>query len=162
MFMMVSVPATVLAARITLAWDASSKPKVAGYRIYYSRERGRYKKQQSVKVGKVTAYTLNLPAGQWYFVVTAYDSKGQESGYSKSVSWPSQAVPGGNESKTKAGTSPAPGAAPVSQDTAKPAENTSRGLIAPNRSHLQPSERQMNHSASRKLIEPSVRYQNLK
>jgi len=82
---MYSLPAA--AEQITLTWDASGS-KVAGYRVYYSRTSGQYNKQQMIDVGRATSHSIDLASNQWYFVVTAYDSKGNESAYSEETGWP--------------------------------------------------------------------------
>lgn len=82
---------------VTLSWDAptttvdgSPLTDLAGYRIYYSTESGKYNSTDCVSVGKdVTTYTLeniHLAPGTYYFTVTAYDTGGNESDYAKQVS----------------------------------------------------------------------------
>jgi hypothetical protein len=57
---------------ITLMWDASSDPNVAGYVVYVGTESGTY--AQNVDVANATSFTLqNAVAGQQYcFAVSAY------------------------------------------------------------------------------------------
>jgi hypothetical protein len=56
------------AAQVTLEWDANSEPNISGYNIYY---------------GKSTRdYDVTLDVGNW---VTAYNTIGDESGYSSEV-----------------------------------------------------------------------------
>ena len=61
---------------LTLAWDPSSDPNVAGYRLYFGNQPGVY--TQSVDVGKVGAYQINglTNGAPYYFVVKAYNSAG--------------------------------------------------------------------------------------
>ena len=87
-----------LAIDYTLAWDANEEPNVEGYKIYYSADcpgppynglHPFYPHSDSpIDVRNVTEYTLHdLEEGVvYYFVVTAYDSEGNESGYSNQVS----------------------------------------------------------------------------
>ena len=87
-----------LAIDYTLEWDANKEPNVEGYKIYYSAEwpgppydelHPFYPHSDSpIDVRNVTEYTLHdLEEGVvYYFVVTAYDSEGNESGYSNQVS----------------------------------------------------------------------------
>ena len=78
-------PSKVFAAQVTLAWDASTDPNVAGYKIHYGTTSGNY--PAVVDVGNKTSCTIaNLSAGTaYYFAATGYDSSGQESGYSNEV-----------------------------------------------------------------------------
>jgi hypothetical protein len=71
---------------VTLSWDPSSGSNVAGYRLYYGSPSGNY--SQIVDVGNVTSFTLNLRHGRtYYFVVSAYDDTGAESGPSNEVAF---------------------------------------------------------------------------
>ena len=75
---------SVLAADVSLAWDANSEPDLAGYKIYYGNASGTY--GSLIIIGNVTTYTVtNLAPGTYYFVVAAYNSAGLESGYSNEV-----------------------------------------------------------------------------
>ena len=72
---------------VTLAWDASSSPSVRGYRLYYGPASGNYR--YNVDVGNYTACTVVVQEGAtYYFAVKAYDSTGNESGFSSEVSKP--------------------------------------------------------------------------
>ena len=66
-------PALSSAAQVTLAWDASTGPDLAGYKLYYGTSSGSY--PFSVDVGNVTSYTLSgLLEGQiYYLAATAYN-----------------------------------------------------------------------------------------
>jgi hypothetical protein len=83
MLLLCSLP--VIAADVSLAWDASSSPNVAGYKIYAGNESGKY--NAPATIGNQTAYTVKgLGPGTWYFAVTAFNSAGGESGFSNEVS----------------------------------------------------------------------------
>ena len=73
------------AAQVTLAWDASTDPNIAGYKVYYGNASGSY--PTVVDAGKQTSCTVtNLSEGMaYYFAVTEYDKSSQESGYSNEV-----------------------------------------------------------------------------
>jgi hypothetical protein len=79
-------------AQTTLMWDppvnvdGTPFTGVAGYYIYYGTASGIY--TQSINAGNVTTYTVNtLSDGTtYYFVVTDFDSMGNESGFSNEVS----------------------------------------------------------------------------
>lgn len=74
---------------IILDWDApttnadgTALTDLVGYKIHYGTASGVY--DHSIDVGNVTTYALaGLTKGQTYYVVaTAYDTSGNESGYS--------------------------------------------------------------------------------
>ena len=79
-------PTKVQASQKTLSWDASTSPDVIGYKMYYGTASGNY--SENIDVGNVTSYTVSsLIDGQtYYFAAKAYDSTGNESGYSNEVS----------------------------------------------------------------------------
>ena len=66
-------------------WDANAESDLAGYKLYYGPESSNYTK--TIDVGDTTAYQVNnLTVGETYFfVVTAYDSSGNESAPSTEV-----------------------------------------------------------------------------
>ena len=71
----------------TLSWTANAETDLAGYKIYVSRSRGSYG-APITSIGKTTSFTATgLSIGvTYYFVVTAYDTAGNESSYSGEVS----------------------------------------------------------------------------
>jgi hypothetical protein len=89
-FIFGSIPA--FAGSATLSWnppttntDGTHLTDLAGFKIYYGTSSGNY--TQVVNAGYVTTYTVNnLNSGTYYFVATAYDTSGNESGYSNQVS----------------------------------------------------------------------------
>ncbi len=70
------------AASVTLAWDRSPEPDVAGYLISYGTQSGTYTVRADV--GNVATWTVaSLNAGQrYYFVVQAYNTSGGQSAMS--------------------------------------------------------------------------------
>jgi chitinase len=70
------------ASSVTLAWDASTDPGVAGYFLYAGTTSGSY----SVKLdaGNYTTATVSdlLPGYTYYFAATSYDAYGNESSFS--------------------------------------------------------------------------------
>lgn len=76
----------------TLTWDspttnADGTPltDLVGYKIYYGTTSGNY--TEVIAVGNVTTYKVEgLQPGTYYFALTAYDTSGNESGYSNEVS----------------------------------------------------------------------------
>ena len=72
-------------AQVSLAWDRNVEPNIAGYKIHYGQSSNDY--QYSVNVGNFTSATISgLTEGQvYYFAATAYDSVGNESGFSEEI-----------------------------------------------------------------------------
>jgi len=83
------------AADVNLSWDANTGANIAGYKVYYKRGsihlpyKGKGAKEgiSPIDVGKRTTFTLSGldDTKIYYFVVTTYDTKGIESGYSNRV-----------------------------------------------------------------------------
>ena len=68
----------------SLTWDPSTDTNVVGYKVYMGTTPGVY--GPPVTVGNVTSYMVsNLAIATYYFVVTDYDSNGNESLYSNEV-----------------------------------------------------------------------------
>lgn len=81
-----------LADSAVLSWDANSESDIAGYKIYYGTSFGVY--PHIVDVGNNTTYVVDnlIQDKKYFFVVTAYDFAGNESGFSKEVSYPPTVV----------------------------------------------------------------------
>ena len=104
------------AVDVTLQGDANTEPNRAGYRIYYDTDSGPPYggmeaaegdspigvKIADVEIGNTARYTVTgLNDGEdYYFAVTAYNTSGNESGYSNEVSTGSG---NGNESPNSGG-----------------------------------------------------------
>lgn len=75
------------AGSVTLAWDASNDPNVAGYNLYYGAVSRTY--TNTIPVGGRNSATIsNLAAGRtYYFAATAVTSVGLESDYSDEASY---------------------------------------------------------------------------
>lgn len=79
------------ARAVSLEWDISPSPDVAGYIVYYGRESGHY--TDAVDVGNTKGATIDiyeksvLRHSSVFFAVTAYDIWGLESDYSNEVEW---------------------------------------------------------------------------
>ncbi len=73
------------AAEVSLAWDANPEADLAGYRIHYGTASGLY--TVHLDAGNVTSCRVSgLAAGTtYYFAATAYNTRGEESGYSNEV-----------------------------------------------------------------------------
>ncbi|MHB8894000.1 MAG: choice-of-anchor D domain-containing protein [Candidatus Geothermincolia bacterium] len=82
-------PGQAAAAQVTLAWDKNTEPDVSGYKLYYGTSSGVYGTPIAVPgVNTTTRMVDGLEDGRGYFfAVTAYDTYGNESGYSNEVSY---------------------------------------------------------------------------
>jgi hypothetical protein len=85
----VAAASNAYTATASFAWDAVTAPNLGGYRIYYGTAPGTYLQPfgQGLSVENVTTYTQKgLSNGtRYYFAVTAFDTIGNESGYSNEV-----------------------------------------------------------------------------
>ncbi len=72
----------------TLTWNANTENNLGGYKVYRATSSGTYGAPITTLVGNVTNYVATgLQVGTTYFfVVTAYDTAGNESGVSNEVS----------------------------------------------------------------------------
>lgn len=76
---------------VTLAWDPSPTPDIAGYRVYYGVASGEY--SYSIDVQTTSAKISGLLGGvTYFFAVTSHNSDKLESGYSDEISY----MPGGS------------------------------------------------------------------
>jgi len=87
-----SLASTAHSATVTLAWDPNPEPSVAGYRLYLGTSPGYY--TSSVDVAASTQATISslIEGVTYYMAVTAYDTSGNQSGYSNEIVY---TVPGG-------------------------------------------------------------------
>jgi hypothetical protein len=73
------------AADVSLAWDPSVSPNIAGYRVYFGN--GSHTYGNPITIGNQTTYTVTgLTNGNYYFAVTAFDTNGVESDFSNEIS----------------------------------------------------------------------------
>jgi fibronectin type 3 domain-containing protein len=83
------VPANLLAVagprRVDLTWDASTAADLAGYFVYRARQSGTGYERLTPQALRAQNFSdLGLEAGvPLYYVVTAVDREGNESGYSE-------------------------------------------------------------------------------
>jgi regulation of enolase protein 1 (concanavalin A-like superfamily) len=84
-FLTLTLPRIAAAATITLAWDPSTTPNVAGYFVYVGTTSGNY--TQKIDVGNATSYAYQQPVAgaKNFFAVSAYLAGGSESGRSNEV-----------------------------------------------------------------------------
>jgi hypothetical protein len=77
----------VYAGQVTLGWDKSTEPDVAGYKIYYGTATRNYTQSVKITSPNITTCTIiNLTDGQkYYFAATAYNTNLIESEYSAEV-----------------------------------------------------------------------------
>ncbi len=76
---------SAFAESVTLGWDANTESDLAGYKVYTGTVSGTY--TSNIDVGNVVEYTTpDLIVGTtYYWALTAYDTSGNESGYSSEV-----------------------------------------------------------------------------
>jgi hypothetical protein len=76
---------TVPAASVTLAWNPSTVPLVAGYNLYYGGASGVY--TNVISAGSATNATISglIPGTAYFFATTAYSASGLESPFSSEV-----------------------------------------------------------------------------
>jgi VCBS repeat protein/fibronectin type III domain protein len=81
------------AQSVTLAWNASSGPHIAGYRVHEGSSTRHY--TRTINVGNATTATISdlKPGLTYYFVVSAYNIAGVESAYSNEVRFTAAATP---------------------------------------------------------------------
>ncbi len=109
-------PKPALGGDAIVSWDANSEPDLVGYKLYYGTASRSY--GTPIDVGNQTTYTINdLGPGTYYFAATAYDTSGNESGFSNEAS------------KTFAGTTP--GGLGVSPGTGLSASGDAGGPFSP-------------------------------
>lgn len=87
--LLVTVSAYALPVNITFMWDKNTEPDLAGYNLYQSSQSGDYSSDPSaVIIGDANQYTyqVEMESGiALYWVLTAFDTSGNESGYSNEV-----------------------------------------------------------------------------
>jgi hypothetical protein len=81
---------------ITLVWTAPvtredgapmSLAEIGGFRIYYGKSVAGYRKAADITDGTATtAIMTDVPAGNYFIVMTTYDTEGRESRFSSEVS----------------------------------------------------------------------------
>ena len=78
---------SAFAGTVNLAWDPSTGPNIAGYKMHYGTASKSY--SYNVNVGKSTSCSLSgLTSGKkYYFAATAYNSNNVESSYSTEISY---------------------------------------------------------------------------
>lgn len=75
------------AATVQITWNPNTEEDLAGYRLYVGQASGQY--GEPVDVGNVTGHVMEITpeyGATYYFALTAYDTSGNESGYSAEAS----------------------------------------------------------------------------
>lgn len=75
-------------AEITLGWTANTEPDLAGYKLHYTTIKAGGPYETTIDVGNVLEYTitdLDFEGNDYWFVATAYNVEGLDSGYSNEV-----------------------------------------------------------------------------
>jgi len=71
-------------ATIDVQWSANTEADLAGYKMYRGSTSGIYTTSQDVGITPSGTFA-NVDDGTWFIAVTAYDTSGNESGYSNEV-----------------------------------------------------------------------------
>ncbi len=76
------------AASLTLEWNANTEPDLAGYKIYGATSSGGYGAANATAPANATSFVATglQPGVRYFFVITAFDSAGNESAPSAEVS----------------------------------------------------------------------------
>ncbi len=79
---------------VTLAWNRSTDPTVAGYNLYYGGASGNY--TNMINAGNATNVTISnlIPGTTYYFAATTYSSVGVQSPFSSEVAYTVPILPG--------------------------------------------------------------------
>ena len=74
-------------SNVTFVWDANTESDLAGYRLYQSQMSGSYPDPHVAEIpaGTETVTINDVPDGTYYWVLTAFDTDENESGYSNEV-----------------------------------------------------------------------------
>ena len=80
----------VWASTLTVMWDKNTEADLAGYRLYQSDTSGKYSYGEdhaiaTAPAGEETVTVNDVEDGTWFWVLTAYDTSGNESGPSNEV-----------------------------------------------------------------------------
>jgi len=82
---LVALSTTVQAGSVSLAWNASVTPFVAGYKTHYGTASGVYTASVNADTNLAATVTGLTPGVVYYFAVTAYASNGVESVFSNEL-----------------------------------------------------------------------------
>ncbi len=105
---MVQFSQSAYASGIRISWQANSEKDVAGYKVYYGTASGDY--DNVIDVGNVTTVDIgDLENANFFFAITAYNTAGEESGYSEEMqvsigpNGTGEVLPGGGASGESSG-----------------------------------------------------------
>jgi len=85
LFLLLGSTRSSQAANVLLSWNANTEPDLAGYKVYYGNSSRNY--GTPINAGNATSYTVTgLTPGTFFFAITAYDTSGNESGFSAEAS----------------------------------------------------------------------------
>lgn len=86
-FLIMFLPALVFGADVTLTWDANTEEDIAGYKIYQGEATGDYSVIKDCGIPENLQCVMHDMAESktYYFAATAYDTSGNESGFSNEV-----------------------------------------------------------------------------
>ncbi len=125
-------PQKVYSCQADLTWNPNNESDLVGYRLYQSTQSGVYtfgdgNQVATIPKGVDTIALTGLPSGTCFWVLTAYDNAGNESGPSQEVS---KAISGCNEPPTvSVSISPSWGDAPLTVDFTAIANDSDGSII---------------------------------
>ncbi|HQG30455.1 MAG TPA: fibronectin type III domain-containing protein [Deltaproteobacteria bacterium] len=79
------IPGILCAAKVQISWNPNTESDLAGYRVYYGTTSGNY--NYVLRLGKVNSVQIDgfFEGYTYYICITAYDTSGNESGFSREV-----------------------------------------------------------------------------
>ena len=84
--LLISSGICLAATNVSFRWDANTEADLEGYRIYRSTSSGTGYVLKGTVLAPATEFTdLNIPDGTYFWVATAFDTNGNESGYSNEL-----------------------------------------------------------------------------
>jgi hypothetical protein len=87
LLLMMTFPATLGAASVTLAWNPTTSPAVAGYRVYQGVQPGNYSNVYEVGTAVSATIPALVPGTTYYFAVTSYTAMELESVFSGEIAF---------------------------------------------------------------------------
>ena len=86
--------AQAVQTELTFEWTPNIEKDLAGYRLYQSTESGVYTQPHVLTIfPEASTGKIKITDGTYFWVLTAYDNKGNESGYSNEVTYIADNVP---------------------------------------------------------------------
>ena len=84
-FILTNISAVFAAQDVKFGWDANPEKDLAGYVIHQGKETGKYTKTHVFNSLETTKTITVDDDGKYFFALTAFDTSGNESGFSDEV-----------------------------------------------------------------------------